>query len=252
MGGGNTGVCQCERIQEFIPKNAFVCIRGPGRLENSGAVIFGHESSRWPREIANSWTSLKNSLKREETQLPRQTQASGSTLTQIQKDLSRGSTSSGLAQETTVSLVSVEEGSSTMTSTNLQSLDPQSNSSRPIQQSPRSRSFQYSEKTGSSTGWSSSGINADLEFVTPATSVPDMSEDGNETYPSSNCKPQIRQDIRRIECEEDEYGTKRVSNLSLSSGSQKRQPIRYSDAARASLLNSVPKAVSMMMNSMSS
>jgi len=252
MGRGNTGVCQCERIQEFIPKNAFGRIRAPGRLENSGAVIFGHGSSRWPREIANSWMSLKNSLKREETQLPRQTQTSGSTITPIQKDLSRGSTSSGLAQETAVSLVSFEEVSSTMTSTNLQSLDPQSNFSRPIQQSPRARSFQYSEKTGSSTEWSSNGINADLEFMTPATSVPNGSEDGHETYLSSNAKPQIRQDIRKMAIGEGEYSPKKVSDHPLPSGSRKHEQIRYTDAARASLPTSVPEAVSMTMNSMSS
>jgi hypothetical protein len=252
MGGGNIGVCQCERIQEFIPKNAFGRIRAPGRLENSGAVIFGHGSSRWPRDIANSWMSLKNSLKREESQLPRQTQASGSTLTKIQKDLSRGSTSSGLAQKTVISLVSVEEGSSTTTSTDLQSLDPQSNASRPIQQSPRILSFQYSEKTGSSTGLSSNRINADLEFMTPATSVPNGSEDGHETYLSLDAKPQIRQDIRKMESGEGEYSPKKVSDPPLPSGSRKHEQIRYTDAARASLSTSVPKAVSMTMNSMSS
>jgi hypothetical protein len=93
-------------------------------------------------------------------------------------------------------------------------------------------------------------MNVDLEFITPATSVPNGSEDGHETYFSPNCKPKIRQDVQKMESEEDEYGPKKVSDPPLPSGSQKRQPIRYSDAARASLLTSVPKAVSMTINSM--
>jgi hypothetical protein len=252
MKGAKAGLCKCDRIQEFISKNAFGRIRAPGRLENSGAVIFGHGSSRWPKDIANSWLSVRNSLKREEPQLPRQIQAPGPTLIQIQKDLSERSRSSGFAQEPAVSFTLVEGGSSTMTFTKFQSPVPQSNASRPVQQSPRIRSFQYSEKTGSSTGWSSSGINADLEFMTPATSVPNGSEDGHETYFSSNCKPKIRQDIRKTESGEDEYGPNKVSNPPLPSGSRKNQQIKYTDAVRASLPTSVPMAVSMTINSMSS
>jgi hypothetical protein len=88
--------------------------------------------------------------------------------------------------------------------------------------------------------------------MTPATSVPNGSEDGHETYFSSNCKPKLRQDIQKMESGEDEYGPKKVSDLSLPSGSQKRQPIKYSDAVRASLPTSVPKTASITPNSMSS
>lgn len=54
--------CRCDRIQEFLPRKAFSKGKPPGKLEPSGAVIFGQQASSWKNELIQSWSNIGSAL----------------------------------------------------------------------------------------------------------------------------------------------------------------------------------------------
>jgi hypothetical protein len=83
--------CQCERIQEFVLRKGFSKIKPPGRLEKSGAAIFGQRDSSWTSELIKSWSNIRSPLDQQnnaEPPPPNSLCVPNPTFTTCEKDLS--------------------------------------------------------------------------------------------------------------------------------------------------------------------
>jgi len=52
--------CKCDRIQEFAPHRALGKVRKPGKLSQTGAVIFGKGKSQWLEHLTSRFSSPLN------------------------------------------------------------------------------------------------------------------------------------------------------------------------------------------------
>jgi hypothetical protein len=48
---GNFRFCNCDRVQQLVPRGAYGKIRSPGNFKRSGAIIFGQGNTTWTKDI---------------------------------------------------------------------------------------------------------------------------------------------------------------------------------------------------------
>ncbi|CZR65722.1 uncharacterized protein PAC_15622 [Phialocephala subalpina] len=249
----NNGLCKCERIQELVPRSMVTRVRVPGRLGQSGAVIFGHGSSPWRKDIGSSWRlNARNSRGRQDIKSSPRLEESITYSTSLTPDLVNTSTPWRLKGEEDSSLLSKSNAPS-MKPLVLARPTPHLSTSRPPLLTSRHTSFHSSEKTNSSTGRSSNATNTDLEFMTPATSYHAGSGDEQEASFSTINEHLIRQRASSMVIAKDEHQISKSSNPYAGPfGRGNHERMLYSHVAKAEVPTSSTVAISRIGPSQSS